>query len=90
MVAGFVLEGQRVAGGTPDLPEYVMHANPGRKLVGTYKYCVNKDGKVYDVTTVGSISGADQSIANTMKNSWHFKPQNGNVCATKVLSYQVR
>jgi len=25
-----------------------------------------------------------------MKSTWHFKPQTGNVCATKVLSYQVR
>ena len=38
-----------------------------RKLVGTYKYCVNKDGKVYEVTTVSSISGADAAIRDTMK-----------------------
>jgi hypothetical protein len=90
VVAGFVLEGQKVAGGLPQLPEYVRRANSGRKLVGTYKYCVNKDGKVYDVTTVASITGADQAIAAAMKSEWNFKPQTGNVCATKVLSYQVQ
>jgi serine/threonine-protein kinase len=90
MVAGFVLEGQKLAGDLPQLPEHVRRQNPGRKLVGTYKYCVNKDGKVYEVTTVASITGADQAIAGVMKASWSFKPQNGNVCATKVLSYEVR
>jgi hypothetical protein len=89
MVAGFVLDGQKVAGDQPELPEFVRRQNSGRKLVGTYKYCVNKDGKVYDVTTVASISGADSTIAGAMKSNWHFKPQNGNVCATKQLQYQV-
>jgi hypothetical protein len=88
MVAGFVLEGQKLSDEQPHLPAFVMQTNRGRKLNGTYKYCVNKDGKVYEVTTVSSISGADAAIRDTMK-SWTYKPQSGNVCATKVLTFQV-
>ena len=66
----------------------VMTNHHGEKVVGTYKICVNKDGKVYDVTTVASISGADGEIMGTLK-TWTYKPQTGNVCASKVLSYQI-
>jgi hypothetical protein len=65
----------------------VKQRDAGKKLVGTYKVCVDKDGKVYDVTTVASIAGADASIMDTLK-SWKYKPQTGNVCATKVLAFQ--
>jgi hypothetical protein len=88
MVAGFVLEAQKVSQAPIHLPQFVTDRNQGRKLTGSYKYCVNKDGHVYDVTTVGSIAGADGAIQDTMK-TWTFKPQNGNVCATKVVSVQV-
>jgi hypothetical protein len=90
MVPAFVLDGQKVAAPLPELPDFVRRQNTGRKLVGTYKYCVNKDGKVYDVTTVASITGADQVIAGFLKSNWHFKPQNGNVCATKQFQYQLQ
>ena len=88
MVAGFVLDSQKLSTPQPHLPDYVMSQNAGRKLVGTYKYCVNKDGRVYEVTTVGSINGADSMIRDVIR-SWTFKPQAGNVCATKVLSFQL-
>jgi serine/threonine protein kinase len=88
MVAGFVLESQKLKFDAPHLPDFVKSSNPGKRLVGTYKYCVNQDGKVYDVTTIGSITGADDAIRSTMK-SWTFRPQSGNVCATKVWAFQV-
>ena len=88
MVAGFVLDAQKVTAAAAHLPDAVTDREHGKKLVGTYKICVNKDGHVYDVTTVASISGADGSIMDTIRG-WKYKPQTGNVCAAKVLSFQV-
>jgi len=87
-VASFVLDAQRVSGSQPRLPDFVAKRDSGQKVVGTYKICVNKDGSVYDVTTVASISGADSAIADTLR-TWKYKPQTGNVCATKVIPFQV-
>jgi serine/threonine protein kinase len=87
-VAGFVLEAQKINAPQPHLPDMVANQHHGEKLVGTYKICVNKDGKVYDVTTIASISGADASIMGTIR-TWTYKPQAGNVCASKVLPFQV-
>jgi serine/threonine-protein kinase len=88
-VAGFVLDAQKLSGDQPHIPEFVLNREVGKKLVGTYKVCVNKDGHVYDVTTVASITGADGPIMDTLRH-WKYKPQNGNVCAAKVLSFQTR
>jgi serine/threonine protein kinase len=87
-VPGFVLDAQKITSPQPHLPDYVTAGNPGKRLAGTYKICVNKDGKVYDVTTVASISGADAAIIATLK-TWTYKQQAGNVCASKSLSYQI-
>jgi hypothetical protein len=88
-VAGFVLDSQKLAGEQPHPPEFVLAREAGKKLVGTYKICVNKDGKVYEVTTVASITGADGPIMETLRG-WRYKPQTSNVCAAKVLSFQTR
>ena len=88
-MAGFVLDSQKLSGDQPHLPEFVLNREAGKKLVGTYKICVNKEGRVYDVTTVASITGADGSIHDTLR-SWRYKPQSSNVCASKVLSFQTR
>jgi hypothetical protein len=85
-VAGFVLDAQKLSGDAARLPEFVILRESGKKLVGTYKICVNKDGHVYDVTTIASITGADGDIMSTLR-SWKYKPQTGNVCAAKVLSF---
>jgi hypothetical protein len=87
-VASFVLEMQKVSMAPVHLPEFVQKANQGRKVIGTYKYCVNRDGHVYDVTTIGSIAGADAALMDTIR-TWTFHPQPSNVCSTKVLTFQV-
>jgi hypothetical protein len=87
-VASFVLDAQRISGAPVTLPALVQQRDAGQKVVGSYKICVNKDGAVYDVTTVASISGADGAITDTLR-TWKYKPQTGNVCATKVVSIQV-
>jgi|GEM_PF-2257938 len=87
-VAGFVLDAQRLSGSPPHLPNHVTEHESGRKLSGTYKVCVNKDGQVYDVTTVASISGGDAAIMETIRQ-WKYKPQTGNVCGSKVLTFQI-
>jgi hypothetical protein len=87
-VAGFVLDAQKINNTQPHLPDFVSDRNRGKKLVGMYKICVSKDGRVYDVSTVASISGADATIIGTIKG-WSYKPQPVNTCATKTLSFQV-
>jgi hypothetical protein len=87
-VASFVLDAQKVSGAPVTLPSHVQKPHAGQKVVGTYKICVNKDGGVYDVTTISSISGADSAITETLR-TWKYKPQTGNVCATKVVAIQV-
>ena len=87
-VAGFVLEAQKLSASMPHLPAQVMRENSGKKLNGTYKICVNKDGQVYDVQVIAPISGADSTIVQTLR-TWSYKPQIGNVCALKALSFQV-
>lgn len=87
-VASFVLDAQRLSGAPVTLPSHVQKRDAGQKVVGSYKICVNKDGGVYDVTTIASISGADGAITDTLR-SWKYKPQTGNVCATKVVSIQI-
>ena len=83
-----VNDAQRVSGSQPHLPQHVVNANPHAKLDGTYKVCVNKEGQVFDVTTVKSISGADAVLIESIRG-WRYKPQQGNVCANKVLTFQV-
>ncbi len=87
-VAGFVLDSQKVSGQTPHLPDFVINKNKGMKLTGNYRICVNKDGRVGSVTTIGSISGGDSVIEAAIK-SWTYKPQPITTCATKMFSYDL-
>src|SRR5262249_18720853 len=86
--AGFVLEAQKLSGDQPPLPAHLSPANPGRKLTGVYKICVNLEGHVYQVSAVAPISGADAEIMQALR-AWKYRPQRANVCGTRVLAYQV-
>ncbi len=87
-VAGFVLDSQKLSGSTPHLPEFVINKNKGMKMNGSYKVCVNKDGHVASVTTIGSISGGDTVISEAIK-AWTYKAQPITTCAVKMMSYDL-
>jgi serine/threonine-protein kinase len=87
-IAGFVLDAQRVSGNQPHLPDSVLKANPGRKVAGSYKICVEPDGHVSQVSAVAPILGADAGIMQDLRG-WRYQPQSTRVCATKKLTFQV-
>lgn len=86
-VASFVLDKERVRWSDPLLPPSFKSA-PGEKLKGVYQICVGIDGKVTKVTTVQSISGADQSIMEQVQSTWTYKPQPVPVCTTRAFLFQ--
>jgi hypothetical protein len=87
-IAGFVLDSQRVSGAQPHLPDFVLKGNVGRRLAGSYKICVEPDGRVYQISAIAPILGADASIMQDLRG-WRYQPQPSRVCATKKLTFQV-
>lgn len=87
-VAGFVLEAQKTGGPQPQLPDAYKDSHPKSRLVVTYKICVNSAGRVYDVATVSGQGGVDGEVIEALKK-WTYKPQSGNVCANKVLTFNI-
>jgi len=86
-VASFVFDKERVRSPDPHLPSTIKTA-PGEKLKGVYQICVGTDGKVTKVTTVQSISGADQAVMEQIQSTWVYKPQPVPVCTTRAFLFQ--
>jgi hypothetical protein len=86
-VASFVFDKERIKFPDPHLPPNIKAA-PGEKLKGLYQICVGTDGKVSKVTTVQSISGADQSVIDQIQQNWVYKPQPVPVCTTRAFIFQ--
>jgi len=86
-VASFVFDKERLRFPDPHLPPTIKPA-PGEKLKGVYQICVGTDGKVSKVTTVQSISGADQAVMEQIQSTWIYKPQPVPVCTTRAFIFQ--
>jgi hypothetical protein len=86
-VASFVFDKERIRFPDPHLPPNIKAA-PGEKLKGLYQICVGTDGKVSKVTTVQSISGADQMVMEQIQQTWVYKPQPVPVCTTRAFIFQ--
>lgn len=52
----------------------------GPTITGMYKVCVALDGRVYEVTPVKKIPGADDDIISGIKDGWRYKPQQVPIC----------
>jgi hypothetical protein len=86
-VASFVFDKERLHSPDPHLPPSIKPA-PGEKLKGVYQICVGTDGKVTKVTTVQSISGADQAVMEQIQSTWVYKPQPVPVCTVRAFIFQ--
>jgi hypothetical protein len=86
-VASFVFDKERLHSPDPHLPQSIKPA-PGEKLKGVYQICVGTDGKVTKVTTVQSISGADQAVMEQIQSTWVYKPQPVPVCTVRAFIFQ--
>lgn len=77
-----------VQGDDPTLPDELIAAARGKKLVGSYRICVTTSGSVLSVTPLISIAGADQSIMSVLKG-WKFQKLPLAVCKTQTFTFEV-
>jgi hypothetical protein len=89
-VPAFALHREALSEKQPDLPADVASAHRGERLAGMYKVCVAPDGTIAAVTTVQSIAGADEAIANRIRSGWKYKAQTAVLCAVVPLQYEVQ
>ncbi len=89
-VPAFALHREALSEKQPDLPADIASAHRGERLAGMYKVCVAPDGTVAAVTTVQSIAGADEAIANRIRSGWKYKAQTAVLCAVIPLQYEVQ
>ena len=89
-VPAFALHREALSEKQPDLPADVASAHRGERLAGMYKVCVAPDGTIAAVTTVQSIAGADEAIANRIRSGWKYKAQTAVLCAVIPLQYEVQ
>jgi hypothetical protein len=85
-VASFVFDRERLRYPDPHLPSNIR-GSPGEKMKGIYQICVGTDGKVTKVTTVQSIAGADQAVAEQLQSTWVYKPQPAPVCTQRAFIF---
>jgi serine/threonine protein kinase len=89
-VAAHTLDAQQLYHPDPHLPEIVFIQRRGTGDARfTAKFCVNNDGKVYQVSVLQSIPGADDAIVNTMKQ-WTYKAQPVSVCTVQNLVFDLQ
>lgn len=86
-VASFIFDKERLRSPDPHLPDSYRVA-PGEKLKGLYQICVDTTGKVTKVTTLQSISGADQYVMEQIHATWVYRPQPVPVCTTRAFVFQ--
>jgi serine/threonine-protein kinase len=89
-VPAFALHREAISEKQPDLPADIASAHRGERLAGMYKVCIAPDGTVAAVTTVQSIAGADEAIANRIRSGWKYKAQTAVLCAVIPLQYEVQ
>jgi protein TonB len=90
-VPAFVLQKDLMAHEAPRLSEVYRRSHVGRGVMnGIYKVCVGGDGKVTGVTPVKSIEGADDEVAESIRETWRYKPQASALCALVPVPLEVK
>src|SRR5262249_30103843 len=87
-IASFVFDKERLRAPDPHLPDSVKPAH-GEKLKGVYQICVGTDGKVNKVTTLQSISGADQTVMEQIRETWADRAEGVRGWTAGRFSWQV-
>jgi serine/threonine-protein kinase len=85
----FVFDQQRISAPNPHLPDSFRESHPRQRLRGTYRICVNTDGRVSDVGVLASIPGLDQTITEQLKRTWIYKPQPVPVCGERIFIFNI-
>lgn len=88
-IPSFVFDAQRISSPNPHLPQAFAQAHPRQQIRGTYRICVNRDGRVSDVSVVTSIPGTDQAIAEQLKSTWTYKPQPVPICTERQFIFNI-
>jgi hypothetical protein len=85
------LDGQQLSHTEPHLPGLISaqyHSRQQSEARFTGKVCIDNSGKVFQVSVLAGIPGADNDIINTIK-SWTYKPQPVSVCFVANLVFSV-
>jgi hypothetical protein len=72
----------------PHLPDAVRLKNRGKELVWMAKVCANVDGDVDQVSIVGGLPEADDSIMTAVR-SWKLRPQPVPICTLVRFVFQI-
>ena len=79
-VPPFVIARDMIRQAPPRMSEMFKSSHRGQQVMGMYKVCVDTDGKVYEVSPVKAIDGANDEIIDGIKADWLYKPQQVPVC----------
>lgn len=90
MVPSFTLVAQQIAHPEPRLPEWFLQQHATQTIKGTYKVCIQQDGRIGEVTTMVGIPGVDDVIVSQIKSGWVYKPQPVPVCTAAVIIYKIK
>lgn len=90
-VPAFVIQRDLVRQTAPRLSEVFKNARRGLPpVLGVYKVCIHTSGRVYEVTAVTSVPGADEDIIRGIREGWEYKPQQVPVCFLYNIPIQVQ
>jgi serine/threonine-protein kinase len=89
VVPSFIFDSQRISAPNPHLPDSFRAKNPRSAVRGTYRICVNTEGRIADVSIVAGIPGLDQTIIEQLKSTWVYKPQPVPVCSERIFIFKI-
>lgn len=75
-------------GDDPHLPESIGSSRCDSTLVGTYRLCLARDGRVQSVDVLAGIPDADDSIVATLRG-WRYRPLPLPLCFEQNLAFRV-
>lgn len=87
-VPSWVLDGQRISLPDPQLPESFREAHRRQVLAGTYRLCINTAGRIFKVSVVSGIPGADDAIIEQLRSTWAYMPQPMPVCSERAFVFK--
>jgi serine/threonine-protein kinase len=88
-VIASLLESQQVYHPEPQLPAVIHSQRRGTDPRFIGRVCVNNEGKVFSVTVLSGIPGADEEIVRTIRQ-WTYKPQAMAVCFVANIVFELQ
>lgn len=88
IVPAGLIQSNKISGDDPQLPNIITTQHQCENLLGSYKVCLDVNGNISTVNTIGSIPEADEQIIATLKK-WRYKPQAMPICFIKTFEYYI-